>query len=130
MITGAGIGLIQPCITTTVQNAVEMRDLGVATSGTLLFRMIGGAVGATLAGALLTGRFNDQLRQAGVTAHVTLGMMRGGEGAAVGVAPAVIGPALTSAFHLAFLGCAAVSVLAVMIALATRDVALRTTVDR
>ncbi len=40
---GAGIGLIQPCITMTVQNAVETRDLGVATSGTLLFRMIGGA---------------------------------------------------------------------------------------
>ncbi len=131
IVTGGGIGLIQPCITTTVQNAVETRDLGIATSSTLLFRMIGGAFGATMAGALLTGRLNTALHAQGLATHVTLGMLRSGrsiEGAGSVSSPA-IEAALPGAFHLAFLGCAAVSLLAVLIALVTRDVALRTTID-
>jgi len=61
VVIGGGIGLIQPCVTMTVQNAVELRDLGIATSGTLLFRMIGGAFGATLVGAIVTGEFNARM---------------------------------------------------------------------
>jgi len=114
---GAGIGLIQPCITMTVQNAVETRDLGVATSGTLLFRMIGGAFGATMVGAIVTGRFNALTGE-----HATLGTLRAQAGSMVGA-----GNALASGFHFAFLGCAAMSILGVSIAILAKDPMLRTT---
>jgi EmrB/QacA subfamily drug resistance transporter len=117
IVVGAGIGLIQPCITMTVQNAVEMRDLGVATSGTLLFRMIGGAFGATMVGAIVTGRFN-----ALTGSHATLGTLRVDAAALSGA-----GHALASGFHFAFLGCAAMSILGFAIAILAEDPMLRTT---
>ncbi|HEU4508120.1 MAG TPA: hypothetical protein VFR78_07785 [Pyrinomonadaceae bacterium] len=36
-----------------VQNAVDYRELGVATSNAILFRFIGGSLGAALLGAVL-----------------------------------------------------------------------------
>ena len=114
IVIGAGIGLIQPCITMTVQNAVEMRDLGIATSGTLLFRMIGGAFGATMVGAILVGRFNALMGT-----HARLSTLRSGLAAGSG-------HALASGFHFAFLGCAAMSILGFAIALMARDPVLRT----
>jgi EmrB/QacA subfamily drug resistance transporter len=115
IVVGAGIGLIQPCITMTVQNAVETRDLGVATSGTLLFRMIGGAFGATMVGAIVTGRFN-----ALTGVHATLGMLRADAGSLRGAEDA-----LASGFHFAFLGCAAMSMLGFAIAIFAHDPMLR-----
>jgi EmrB/QacA subfamily drug resistance transporter len=53
VILGGGIGLVQPNITVAIQNAAERRDVGVATGCMLLFRAIGGAFGATLAGMML-----------------------------------------------------------------------------
>ncbi len=53
VVLGGGIGLVQPNITVAIQNAVERRDLGTATSAMLLFRALGGAFGATLAIAAL-----------------------------------------------------------------------------
>ena len=43
-------------IVTPVQNAVDMRDMGVATSATTFGRSLGGAIGAALFGAILTSR--------------------------------------------------------------------------
>jgi len=53
VLLGGGIGLVQPNITVAIQNAAERRDVGTATGCMLLFRAIGGAMGATLAGAAL-----------------------------------------------------------------------------
>ena len=53
ILLGAGIGLIQPNITVTIQNAAERADVAVATGCMLLFRSIGGASGATLAGTVM-----------------------------------------------------------------------------
>jgi EmrB/QacA subfamily drug resistance transporter len=55
-VLGSGIGLVQPNITVAIQNAAERRDVGIATGCMLLFRAIGGAFGATIAGALLAAR--------------------------------------------------------------------------
>jgi EmrB/QacA subfamily drug resistance transporter len=131
IVIGGGIGLIQPCITMTVQNAVEPRDLGVATSGTLLFRMIGGAFGATMVGAIVTGRFNARMNALGVASHATLGTLRSGAGLLrgnAGLSQAAAERALASGFHFAFLGCAAISIVGFIIAVAANDPMLRTTV--
>jgi MFS family permease len=54
MITlGGGIGLVQPNITVAIQNAAAKPDVGIATGCMLLFRAIGGAAGATIAGTML-----------------------------------------------------------------------------
>lgn len=53
VLLGGGIGLVQPNITVAIQNAAARADVGVATGCMLLFRAIGGAVGATLAGTVM-----------------------------------------------------------------------------
>lgn len=50
---GMSLGLVMPNLTVAIQNAVEMRDLGSATSTSAYFRSLGGSVGAAIAGALL-----------------------------------------------------------------------------
>jgi EmrB/QacA subfamily drug resistance transporter len=49
---GAGIGMVMPVLTLSVQNAVEPRDLGAATSGATFFRSIGGSFGTAVFGTI------------------------------------------------------------------------------
>ena len=53
IVLGSGIGLLQPNITVAIQNAAARPDVGIATGCMLLFRAIGGATGATLAGTVM-----------------------------------------------------------------------------
>jgi MFS family permease len=53
---GAGLGCTMQTIVTAVQNAVEFRDLGAATSATTFFRQMGGTIGAAVFGAILANR--------------------------------------------------------------------------
>ena len=54
LVLGLGLGMVMQILVLAVQNAVDYRDLGVATSGTTLFRSIGGSVGVSLFGAIFT----------------------------------------------------------------------------
>jgi EmrB/QacA subfamily drug resistance transporter len=54
LVLGLGLGLVMQVLVLAVQNAVDYRDLGVATSGTSLFRSIGGSIGVSLFGAIFT----------------------------------------------------------------------------
>ncbi|MBU4436348.1 MAG: MFS transporter [Alphaproteobacteria bacterium] len=56
LVVGLGLGPGQSLFNIATQNAVEPRDIGVATSSNQFFRQIGSTVGAALAGALLTHR--------------------------------------------------------------------------
>src|SRR5690606_31132751 len=47
-----------------VQNAVDYRDLGVATSGATLFRLIGGSLGTAVFGAIFASRFTSHIADA------------------------------------------------------------------
>jgi DNA-binding MarR family transcriptional regulator len=47
-----------------VQNAVDYADLGVATSGAMLFRLIGGSLGTAVLGALFSSRLARNLAHA------------------------------------------------------------------
>ena len=51
---GAGLGMVMQVLILAVQNSVELRHMGVATSGATLFRSIGGAIGVSLFGALFS----------------------------------------------------------------------------
>lgn len=63
-ILGLGIGQVMPVLTLAVQNAVERRDLGTATSSVVFFRTIGSALGAAVFGAILTNRLTAHILQA------------------------------------------------------------------
>lgn len=52
LILGLGLGMVMQVLVLAVQNAVDYRNLGVATSGTVLFRLIGGSVGVASFGAI------------------------------------------------------------------------------
>jgi EmrB/QacA subfamily drug resistance transporter len=52
LILGAGLGMVMQVLVLAVQNTADYRDLGVATSGTTLFRSTGGSVGVSLFGAI------------------------------------------------------------------------------
>ena len=51
---GIGLGMVMPVLTLAVQNTVEFRHMGVATSGATLFRSIGGSLGVAAFGALFS----------------------------------------------------------------------------
>jgi hypothetical protein len=52
-IVGAGLGLFMQTLATVAQKAVDRADLGVATSSVAFFRTLGGAIGASVFGAIL-----------------------------------------------------------------------------
>jgi MFS family permease len=51
---GIGLGPLFPTATIAVQNAVDPRDLGIATATLAFLRTFGGAIGVTLLGAVVT----------------------------------------------------------------------------
>jgi EmrB/QacA subfamily drug resistance transporter len=130
VVLGTGLGLCMPTSIVVVQNAVERRDIGSATGALLLLRSMGGAFGSTVAGSLLTLRFHHALRAAGVRHMVNLGALRGGAAAFAGMPANARHAAMSgivSGFSLAFLVSALALIVAVLVALRLRDIALRTT---
>jgi EmrB/QacA subfamily drug resistance transporter len=61
LVFGAGLGLFIQVLTLVVQNAVPMNLMGVATSSVTFFRSMGGAIGASALGAVLTARLAYEL---------------------------------------------------------------------
>jgi EmrB/QacA subfamily drug resistance transporter len=56
-VLGLGVGLVTQVLVMAVQNAVDYRNLGAATSGVIFFRSIGGAFGTAIFGTI----FSNQL---------------------------------------------------------------------
>jgi EmrB/QacA subfamily drug resistance transporter len=63
-ILGLGLGCVMQVLVLAVQNAVDYRDLGVATSGATLFRSIGGSVGTAVLGSIFSNRLQTELATA------------------------------------------------------------------
>ena len=61
LVMGLGLGMVMQVLVIAVQNAVDYRDLGVATSGATLFRLIGGSVGTAVLGAIFATRLGSEL---------------------------------------------------------------------
>ena len=62
VLLGLGLGMVMQILVMAVQNAVAYEQLGVATSGTTLFRSIGGSVGAALFGAIFAYTLTSQIK--------------------------------------------------------------------
>ena len=63
---GLGMGMVMQVLIIAVQNSVDYKHLGVATSGTMLFRSLGGALGVALFGAIFANRLHAQLSGPGM----------------------------------------------------------------
>jgi EmrB/QacA subfamily drug resistance transporter len=98
LLLGVGLGLVMQVLVIAVQNAVEYRDLGVATSGATLFRLIGGSLGTAVLGAIFAAR---------LTANLARSMPSGaghlsGAGRMSAEALAALPPAVRAAYAAAF----------------------------
>jgi MFS family permease len=63
LVLGLGLGLVMQVLVLAAQNAVPYKMLGVATSGSTLFRQIGGAVGVSIFGAIFANRLSTELAE-------------------------------------------------------------------
>lgn len=71
---GAGLGFSMQIVVTIVQNAVEKRHMGTATSSVAFFRSMGGTFGAAVFGAILSARLAVHLAdRLGLPGAATIG---------------------------------------------------------
>jgi MFS family permease len=63
MVLGLGLGMLMQVPVLAVQNAVMHRDLGSATAGVNVFRMLGSAFGVAIFGAILNNRLTTELQR-------------------------------------------------------------------
>jgi EmrB/QacA subfamily drug resistance transporter len=79
-VLGLGLGLVMQVLVIAVQNAVDYRNLGAATSGSTFFRSIGGSFGVAAFGSIFNNRLAVNLAEAlhrvKLPAGVTLEMVQ------------------------------------------------------
>ena len=63
ILVGSGLGIAFPIFTLTVQNAVEHKYLGVATSSVQLFRQLGGTIGVSIMGSVMNNSLADHFNE-------------------------------------------------------------------
>jgi MFS family permease len=61
VVLGLGLGMVMQVLVLAVQNAVAYEQLGVATSGSTLFRQVGGSIGVALFGAVFANQLQSEL---------------------------------------------------------------------
>lgn len=64
LVLGLGLGNVMQVLILAVQNSVNPRDVGVATSGSTFFRSVGGTIGTAVFGAVLTNRLTQEISNA------------------------------------------------------------------
>jgi hypothetical protein len=128
LLLGLGLGLVMQVLVLAAQNAVDYRLLGVATSGSTLFRQVGGSIGVSILGAIFTNELGRELALrlpagAHASAHASP--------AAIQHLPsaihAVYVTAVAGALHPVFLTATAVMFVAFGLSWRLRDVPLRET---
>ncbi|KWB55583.1 MDR family MFS transporter [Burkholderia ubonensis] len=123
---GIGLGMVMPVLVLAVQNTIDFRHMGVATSGVTLFRSIGGSLGVAAFGALFSNGLQTRLATtlpAGAELPPSLGP------AAVHRLPDAVRDAYLHAFagslHVVYLAAAAVIAIAFVLAWFVEDAPLR-----
>ncbi len=64
VVSGLGMGLLQPVYTLAVQNVAPRKQMGAATSSTIFFRQIGSTVGVAMFGTLMLTRYHNVFERA------------------------------------------------------------------
>jgi len=71
LLVGAGVGMLLQNLVLAVQNIIEPRDLGAASSFIAFSRSLGGAIGVSALGALLANRVGHHLSEGLAAAGIT-----------------------------------------------------------
>lgn len=144
VMVGAGLGLSMQTIVIALQNAVEFRDMGVATSSNTFFRSLGSVFGTAVFGTILTNRVAHYLtlnftelaaKNPGAVANFDPKQLAGVQNntAVLKTLPAEIKVtalnAFVDSFHVVFFVAAPVVALGLVFALMLRETPLRTNAD-
>ena len=144
ILVGAGLGLSMQTIVIALQNAVDFKDMGVATSSNTFFRSLGSVFGTAIFGSILTNRVGHyltsnfaELAKTDPKAVAGFDMSQlGGISSSTAVLktlPPVIQhtalEAFVSSFHIVFYAAAPITALGLILALMLRETPLRTTQD-
>jgi len=128
LVLGLGLGMVMQVLVLAVQNAVEFRVMGVATSGSILFRQIGGSIGLALFGAIFANSLHSKLAA----------YLPPGAHVPKTVSPAILhtlppklheayARAIAASLHPVFVTAAVIAVVAFLLTWLLREVPLRTT---
>ncbi|MFG3661366.1 MDR family MFS transporter [Streptomyces sp. NPDC047706] len=129
-VVGLGMGCLMQITMLIAQNSVDMKDMGVASSSTTLFRTLGSSFGVAIMGALFNHRVQDEMaRRAGALgSEMTEGSAQL-DAASLAELPEAAREAyrfaVTSGTHGAFLLGAAVAVPALIAAVFVKEVPLK-----
>jgi EmrB/QacA subfamily drug resistance transporter len=133
VVLGLGIGLILQVLVIAVQNAVDYRDLGAATSGTTFFRSIGASFGVAIFGAIFSNTLVGNIQRALGHVHIPSGLSltQGVSPSQLGKLPPfvrhVVGTAFSNSLDTVFLVAVPVAGLAFLLSLVLPEVPLRKT---
>jgi ABC-type sugar transport system permease subunit len=144
VLVGAGLGLSMQTIVIALQNAVEMKDMGVATSSNTFFRSLGSVFGTAFFGSVLTNRLAHYM-QSGfadlaktnpqAVSAIDPTAMKGlaNNSKLIHTLPAdvqhVVLQAFVNSFHVVFYAAAPITAIGFFLALMLRETPLRTNED-
>lgn len=129
-VLGAGMGCLMQITMLVAQNSVEMKDMGVASSSTTLFRTLGSSFGVAIMGALFNNRVQDvMVERAGALGGKMTEQSAQLDAASLAKLPVQAREAyqyaVSAGTHSAFLLGAAVAVVALVAAVFVKEVPLR-----
>ncbi|MBL7496828.1 MFS transporter [Frankia sp. CNm7] len=132
LLLGLGLGGVMPVLVVSVQNSVEFRDLGAATSGSAFFRSIGGSFGTAILGAIFANQLAHKLTTAFDGAPLPEGLSTSEVSPQVvaGLPPDLrdgFATAYTDSLHVAFWVAAPIAAVAFLLAWALPQLQMRST---
>ncbi|RAM38453.1 MFS transporter [Arthrobacter globiformis] len=132
-ILGLGLGMLLQNLVLAVQNTVSASNIGTASASVAFFRSVGGAIGVSVLGAIMSNRVKELATQGLADAGIKAGS--GSSGASLDLAdmPAPIRDIMRAAYGDAtaeiFLISAVIAVVALIAVLLIKEQPLRRTVD-
>jgi hypothetical protein len=128
LVLGLGLGLVIQVLVLAAQNSVDYKDLGVASSGSTLFRQVGGSIGVAIFGAIFANRLaHDLAARLPAGARVPASPNPEAIKRLPPAAHTAFVTAITAALHPVFLAAAGAALLAFFLTWLLREVPLRTT---
>ncbi|HEX3897980.1 MAG TPA: MDR family MFS transporter [Mycobacteriales bacterium] len=131
-VTGLGLGFTMQVLVLAVQNSVDPKDLGTATSAATFFRSIGGSIGVSVFSAIfnnkMTGNLAHQLPQLAANPSLATQLRASPEALAKLPAPVHHGylVAFTDSLHVVFIAAVPIALVAFALTWLLEEVPLRT----
>ncbi|HEX4774738.1 MAG TPA: MDR family MFS transporter [Candidatus Saccharimonadales bacterium] len=134
LVIGAGLGTFMQIMTLAIQNSVDRRHMGTATSSATFFRSLGSAFGGAIFGSIMLNRLSHYLTLSLPHTSSKLNVSNIQQGANLqSLPPAVantVQQSFVHAFHDMFLFAIPIALLAFVVALFLRETPLRSSHDQ